>query len=156
MKLNEIKSELKGIENLQFILPNGSFIPAHFHITEVGSITRNFIDCGGTVRNETVINFQLWEDAGDTEHRLSAEKLLSIIELSEEKIGLPNTKIEVEYQQDTISKFGLEFENGTFLLTSTETDCLAKDKCGIPAPQKINVSMASLGENSCEPGSGCC
>jgi hypothetical protein len=39
-------------------------VPEHFHVTEVGVVTKDFIDCGGTVRHEKVANFQLW-DAND-------------------------------------------------------------------------------------------
>ena len=82
MKLSEIKKELSTLDNVAFVLPNGTYVPEHFHVTEVGLITRNFIDCGGKVRKETVVNFQLW-DANDFEHRLKPNKLLDIIELSE-------------------------------------------------------------------------
>ena len=69
MKLSEVKNQLSTLETVTFQLPNGTFVPEHFHVTEVGLVTKNFIDCGGTVRNETVVNFQLW-DANDFEHRL--------------------------------------------------------------------------------------
>ncbi len=156
MKLSEFKNQLTGLENLQFELPNGERVPAHFHVTEVGQITKKFIDCGGTIRDERVVNFQLWK-ANDYDHRLHPEKLLNIINLSESKLGIQDDEIEVEYQGDTIGKYGIEFKNGIFNLTSTQTDCLAKDDCGIP-PAKIKVSMASLSEEStsCTPGGGCC
>ncbi|MEI7863404.1 MAG: DUF6428 family protein, partial [Planctomycetota bacterium] len=35
------------------MLPDKSFVPAHFHITEVGRVQKDFIDCGGTVRSAT-------------------------------------------------------------------------------------------------------
>jgi hypothetical protein len=157
MKLSELKGIISNLDSINFILPNGSFVPKHFHVTEVGKIERNFIDCGGTVRNDTVINFQLWED-GDFDHRLAPEKLISIIDLSEKVLGLPDKDIEVEYQGETVGKYGLEFENDSFMLTNTQTDCLAKDACGIPGEKK-KISMSSLGEtegNSCSPESGCC
>jgi hypothetical protein len=69
MRISEIKEQLTNLENVTFMLPNGSFVPEHFHVTEVGLVTKNFIDCGGKVRNETVVNFQLW-NANDFEHRL--------------------------------------------------------------------------------------
>ena len=81
MKLSEIKPVLNTVETVSFILPSGQFVPQHFHVTEVGMITKNFIDCGGTVRNEKVVNFQLWE-ANDFDHRLAPQKLKNIIELS--------------------------------------------------------------------------
>lgn len=157
MKLSEIKNILPTLSEVNFILPNGRFVPKHFHVTEVGSIQKHFIDCGGTVRKENVINFQLWE-ANDFDHRLAPQKLHDIIELSEKTLGLDDHEIEVEYQGETIGKYGLSYENGSFLLTSTQTDCLAKDNCGIPE-EKLKVSMADLGNNNdscCTPGSGCC
>lgn len=83
MKLSEIKEILPTLENVEFQLENGTFVPEHFNVTEVGTVTKHFIDCGGTIRNEKVVNFQLW-NADDLEHRLKPAKLLNIIKLSEE------------------------------------------------------------------------
>lgn len=155
MKLSEIKSKLNQLESIAFQLPNGELVPNHFHVTEVGKITKHFIDCGGTVRKEEVANFQLW-NANDYDHRLHPEKLMSIIELSEKILGIEDLEIEVEYQADTIGKFGLDFDGTNFLLTNKQTDCLAKDQCGIPAEKpKLELSEVQNG-NSCAPGSGCC
>ena len=152
MKLSEIKTHLANLNELEFHLPDGSVVPAHFHVTEVGQISKRFIDCGGTVRKEEVINFQLWED-GDFDHRLGASKLLSIISLSERLLNLEDHEIEVEYQGVTIGKYGLDFDGKSFTLTNTMTDCLAKDQCGIP-PKKAKIR---LGANQvCTPGGGCC
>jgi hypothetical protein len=72
-------------------------------------------------------------------------------------LGLENHEIEVEYQGDTIGKYGLEFKNGVFILISTQTDCLAKDKCGIPQEKpRLRLSTLQAQESSCAPGSGCC
>lgn len=157
MKLNDFKNRLKNLDQISFELPNGTKVPAHFHVTEVGNVTKHFIDCGGTIRVEHRVNFQLWE-ANDYDHRLHPEKLLSIIELSEEKLGLKDEEIEVEYQGETIGKYGIEVEGDVFMLTSLTTDCLAKDKCGIPQEKlKVPLSMLTKKEsNSCAPGSGCC
>lgn len=155
MTLSEIKAVLKAVKSITFQLPNGTLVPPHFHVTEVGKITKDFIDCGGTVRHEEVINFQLW-NADDYDHRLHPEKLVNIIELSEKTLNLKDLPIEVEYQGQTIEKFGLEFNGTQFILNSTATDCLAKDNCGVPEPkQKLNFADLQTG-NSCEPGSGCC
>jgi hypothetical protein len=157
MKLSELKAVLASTNELVFTLPNGTVVPEHFHVTEVGQVTKHFIDCGGTVRNEQVVNFQLWE-ANDFDHRLAPKKLMDIISLSENKLGLKDAEIEVEYQSDTIGKYGLNYENGKFVLTSKQTDCLASDKCGIPA-EKQRVKLSDLSKsntNCCTPGSGCC
>lgn len=155
MKLSEVKTVLKEIQNLGFQLPNGELVPSHFHVTEVGKISKHFIDCGGTERNEEVVNFQLW-NANDYDHRLHPEKLLSIIELSEKVLNIEDLEIEVEYQADTIGKFGLEFDGNNFLLTTKETDCLAKDQCGIPI-KKPRIRISNLNaESCCSPDGGCC
>jgi len=160
MKLSEVKVVLKELKTIGFQLPNGALIPNHFHVTEIGKITKHFIDCGGTVRNEEVVNFQLW-NANDYDHRLHPEKLLNIIELSEKVLNIADLEIEVEYQAEnedlqTIGKFGLDFDGTNFLLTSKQTDCLAKENCGIPA-EKTKVKLSSLSdEPCCSPEGNCC
>lgn len=154
MKLEEVKSALAQLDTIAFQLPNGELVPNHFHVTEVGKITKHFIDCGGTVRNEEVVNFQLW-NADDYDHRLHPEKLVHIIELSQNTLGIGDLEVEVEYQGQTIEKFELDFDGKNFLLTSKETDCLARDKCGVPA-EKPKVKLSELQNSGCVPGSGCC
>ncbi|MEM9053077.1 MAG: DUF6428 family protein [Bacteroidota bacterium] len=155
MKLSEIKSYLSHLDTISFELPNKTLVPSHFHVTEVGKITKHFIDCGGTIRKEEVVNFQLWE-ANDYDHRLHPEKLLKIIELSQEKLGIEDLDIEVEYQGDTIGKYGLASDGEKFYLTSKRTDCLAKDNCGVPSMKpKINISQIAE-QGCCTPGGGCC
>lgn len=155
MNLDRFKQELSKREKIAFELPNGELVPAHFHVTEVGNVTKHFIDCGGTMRLEQRVNFQLWE-ANDYDHRLHPEKLLSIIELSEKRLGLTNQEIEVEYQGATIGKYGIELKGDHFLLKSLTTDCLAKDKCGIPTDENQVNNVTSTSNNTCTPGSGCC
>lgn len=157
MKLLELKKQLSKLDEISFVLPSGEKLAPHFHVTEVGIIQKKFIDCGGTLRDETVVNFQLWHD-NDLDHRLSPEKLLSIISLSQEKLGIGVFEIEVEYQSETIGKYGLEFDFDALILTNKFTDCLAPDKCGIPAQKpKVRISKNGVvGKNSCTPGSGCC
>lgn len=156
MKLSEIKEILATAEGVNFKLKNGNLIPEHFHVTEVGIITKDFIDCGGTLRHEKVANFQLW-DADDYEHRLKAEKLLHIISLSEKLLGMEDLEIEVEYQAETIGKYDLDYDGENFLLLSKKTACLAMDKCGAPV-EKPKLQMVNLvgDKQTCEPGSGCC
>ena len=155
MKLSDIKNKLKSLQEVKFELPNGSMIPEHFHVTEVGEITKNFVDCGGKVRREKVINFQLWE-AGDFDHRLAPQKLSAIIDLSEKILQLGDYEVEVEYQGETIGKYGIDFSGEHFILTSKTTNCLASDACVTP-PEKSKIKLSDLHEtNSCTPGGGCC
>jgi hypothetical protein len=161
MKLTEIKQLLANLDTVVFQLPNGSFVPEHFHVTEVGIVTKNFIDCGGTVREEKAVSFQLWQ-AADFDHRLAPSKLNQIIELSERTLNInPELEIEVEFQRDTIGKYGLSFNGHHFQLTSKLTACLAEDACGIPQ-EKQKVSLSNLGSSSTtsccspSPNSKCC
>ena len=155
MKLEQIKKYLSTAETVNFELQNGTTVPEHFHVTEVGVATKIFIDCGGTIRNEKVANFQLW-NANDFEHRLKPSKLLDIIKLSEEKLGMEDLEIEVEYQAETIGKYELEFNGKNFVLVSKQTACLATDSCCIPQ-EKLKVNLAEVStQNSCSPGGGCC
>ncbi len=157
MKLSQVKMFLQAADSVNFKLSDGTMVPEHFHVTEVGVITKNFIDCGGTVRNEKVANFQLW-NANDYDHRLKPLKLLKIIDLSEKALGMEDLEIEVEYQSETIGKYDLGFDGKNFLLLSKQTDCLAKDNCGIP-PQKTKVLLSEINAGnggSCTPGGGCC
>jgi len=148
MKLHTFKSNLEKLNQLKFKLENGKEIPAHFHITEVGEITRKFIDCGGTLREDSKINFQLYV-ADDVDHRLSPSKLLGIIRKSERTLDLDNLEIEVEYQSGTIGKFELETDGKSFVLTRTHTDCLAKETCGIEEPVQMNPEPCCSGSNCC-------
>lgn len=151
MKLSDVKQALAGLPTVNFKLPDGSAIPEHFHVTEVGLVTKHFIDCGGVERKETVVNFQLWE-AGDYDHRLAPQKFLHILNLSKKVLGeADELNIEVEYQQDTIGKFDLEFDGKDFILAPKQTACLAQDACGIPPKQ-----MPSKAASGCAPKSGCC
>ena len=133
MNLKELKDSLQQPGEIAFVLPSGEYVPPHFHVTEVGKSSKLYVDCGGTVRAEEVITFQLWS-ANDYEHRIQPQKILQIIEIAEDTLDLENLEVEIEYQRDTIGRYGLSIDKDRFLLTPTQTDCLAKDKCGIPEP----------------------
>ena len=152
MKIAEMKQYLAGLEAVNFKLPNGTYLPAHFHVTEVGLVSKHFIDCGGVERRETVANFQLWK-AGDYDHRLAPQKFLHILTLSDRILGREDLDIEVEYQQATIGKFGLAFDGRDFVLTPKQTTCLAQDACGIP-DAFLPLTQAPVA--GCTPGGGCC
>ena len=148
MKLSNLKEELKSMSELRFQVQNGSWVPPHFHITEVGLVTRHFIDCGGTVRKERHVNLQLWS-AEDHDHRLQARKLLKIIELSERTLGLEDLEVEVEFQSNTIGRYRLGLEAGHFVLIPTLTACLASDKCGVAPAMEAEPAQAAAGSRCC-------
>jgi len=157
MKISQVKTILGNLEEVAFRLPSGQKVPDHFHVTEVGKITKDYVDCGGTLRHEVLVGFQLWT-ATDTDHRLKASKLLSIIDICEKRLQLPDAEVEVEFQGTTIEKYSLAFDGSAFVLMPKYTDCLAKDSCGVPPAQKQSRPLSELSEPQvqCSPGSGCC
>lgn len=125
-----------GDRLVQFQLPTGSLIPAHFHVTEVGRIDKHFIDCGGTRRHASSCLLQTWV-AEDLDHRLTAAKLSSILDLAQPILDSTDLPVEIEYGPDVaaqyaVSDFDLSDAAFTFTLTGRKTDCLDPDKCGIP------------------------
>lgn len=157
MKLSELKTKLLTIEDLNFVQPNGYYVAKHFHITEVGLITKHFIDCGSTIRTTKAANIQIWV-AQDIEHRLTPKGFLAILNLSNSLLADDDLDIEVEYQTETVGKYALNFKDENFILVPTQTNCLAADKCGI-APEKEKLQLIDLGNTTdgcCAPGGGCC
>ncbi len=154
MKVSAFKQHLNTLENLNFIQANGELVPAHFHVTEIGLVTKHFVDCGGDVHEEKAANIQIWV-ADDVDHKLSPAGLLTIFDLSKKVLGDEDLEIEVEYQTETIGKYALDFKYGHFVLVAKHTDCLAQLQCGIPQPKQL-VNLASVGTSCCTPGGGCC
>lgn len=154
MKLSELKSSLEQMDGVRFHLPSGEKVPSHFHVTELGSTAKHFIDCGGTERIERKATFQLWTSV-DLHHRLKADKLIKIIDIASPLFVGQDPEVELEYQQETIAHFGLEAENGRLEMKSLQTDCLAKVKCGVPV-EKVKKALSTLTEPCCAPGGGCC
>lgn len=148
MNLSTFKQTLAEQRNLNvgFELPDGSLVPVHAHVTEVGRVDKVFIDCGGTLRRESTCRLQLWV-ADDADHRLTAGKLSDIIERAGGLIS-DELPVEVEYDDVIISQFPLtgatrNTEAIVFAMEMKHTDCLAKEIC--------------LPDGSdCCGGSGCC
>jgi hypothetical protein len=156
MKIIEFKNLLSAVDTVNFKHQNETKVPDHFHITEVGVITKDFIDCGGTLRKVKSANFQLWS-SNDYDHRLKPEKLLNIIALSEKFFEMEDLDIEIEFQTETIGKYDLSYDQKTFILIPKQTDCLAPEKCEVPQ-EKIKVSLngSVIQESCCSPEGGCC
>lgn len=159
MNLIQLKQHLHSLDQPVFTLPDQTVVPLHYHITEAALVNKNFIDCGGTLREEKTITLQVWV-ANDTNHRLTSVKLMQILNTFEKHFGIhPEMEVELEYQSETIGRYALEGNSTGFQLLSKFTDCLASDHCGIP-DTKTKVNMADIGNSKsnvcCTPGGGCC
>jgi hypothetical protein len=140
-----------GDKPVRFVLPDGGRIPDHAHITEVGRVDREFLDCGGERRKTSFCCLQAWV-ADDTEHRLPARKLAAIIGRALEPLRLARLPVEIEYEDGVISQFPVVSVGAGELVTvhlgTKHTDCLAKEVCLPPA--------AGSAAACCAPGSNCC
>lgn len=137
IKLDDFLKLLAGNPNtaIQFMLPDGSPVPPHFHITEVGLVRKDFIDCGGTVRSSATCVMQVWL-ANDLDHRLMTTKLSRIFELAAPVLQSTDLPVEFEYENGTVSQYPLEavetIASGLLLrLGSKHTACLAPQLCGV-------------------------
>lgn len=120
---------------MHWMLPDKSFVPAHYHITEVGRLRKDFIDCGGTVRSATSCLLQIWV-ADDTAHRLETSKLKAIMEVAQRVLQGEELPVEVEYETGAISHYPVAGYEVTpagllFYLGTKHTACLAPEKCGV-------------------------
>lgn len=152
MNLRTFKQHLltHGSQQVGFVFDDGDPIPARFHVTEVGHVVKNFIDCGGTVRKVETLQLQVWLGE-DAEHRLTAGKLAKIIDLAKPLIPSDDLAIEVEYEGCVLSQYTIEAATLTdqqlvFRLGDKHTDCLARESCG------LTPAGAASG---CCSGSGC-
>lgn len=127
--------ESHGDSSLTFMLPSGEKMPDHFHVTEVGRVEKDFIDCGGTRRQETSCLLQTWT-SHDVEHRLQAGKLAKILKLAAPILGSEDLPVQVEYGPEVAAQYYLSQVEVSLLglrlwLVAKQTDCLAKDQCGV-------------------------
>ena len=155
----ELLEKNKGLETRFEYLP-GKLVGANYHITEVKNVTIDSVDCGARTDSwkETVV--QLWEspDEKDKKTFMSAFKALGILKkVHRIKPMQLDTEIKFEYgnaQFHTAQLFvnGFTIENNalTVQLSTTKTDCKAKDVCGVEPVREVAA------EACCAPGSGCC
>lgn len=127
--------------------PDGDPIEAHFHVTEIGRVQKDFVDCGGTVRRTVTCLLQTWV-ADDVDHRITAGKLLKAFEHARPVLGSEDLPVELEYEACNVIQFAVtgvavEATRIVVQLGSKHTDCLAKELC-VPSSKAAGA------------GAGCC
>ncbi len=156
MQYRELHALLKSHpdRDVRVALPDGTEIPPQFHVTEVGQITKAFIDCGGKVHSEQRCLLQTWV-GNDPEHRLNTGRFAKILDLGRSVVALDVVEVEVEFEDTVISQYpivGWRDTGSAFILDLAlkHTDCLARSQCGAPETQsKSDACCSSAAVSSC-------
>jgi Family of unknown function (DUF6428) len=116
----------------RFVLPDDDYIPAHAHVTEVGHVVRNFIDCGGLTGKEEKIVLQT-HVGYDTDHRLRADRFAKILELGNRVIPSVDLDVDVEYDCCVVAQYPIveARQDGDYLnliLRRGRTQCRARER----------------------------
>jgi len=160
MTLSELKSLLAKHSERYFriALPDGAAVPVSFHVTEVGRIDKTFIDCGGTLREKTTCQLQVWVGE-DYDHRIETGKMAGILDKGKSLLPDDAVPVEIEYEDRVISQYTIEGHDLTddavvLKLAHKHIECLAPELCGLQMP---DLRLPAIGGKSsgCGP-SGCC
>jgi len=134
MKLSDLRAILQKHPDTfpRFVLPNGDSIPAHAHVTEVGHVAKNFIDCGGVIgKNETIL---LQTHVGrDVDHRLKSDRFAKILQLGERVLPHDQLEVEVEYDCCVVAQYPVTEvqpagDHLDIILGKRRTQCLAQER----------------------------
>ena len=150
MNLRELKNILSVHRNasVRFRLPDGNLMAPHAHVTEAARIDKKFVDCGGTFRQDSYCRLQTWV-ADDTDHRLTAGKLLGILEKAQPILLSDDLEVDIEHEVMFITQFPLEKIEASdaevlLQLSVRHTACLAPEKCCPPTPEMVSLGRRNL------------
>ena len=159
MKLSELKSLLHQHATFHFriALPGGGAVPVSFHVTEVGRVDKTFYDCGGTLRESSVCQLQIWVGVDD-EHRIETGKMAVILSKGGVILTDDSIPVEIEYEDTVISQYTIKSYTVTdaaviLHLAHKHTECLAPELCGLPSFDRL----PAIGGKSacCGPNTSC-
>lgn len=116
----------------RFVLPDGNYIPAHAHVTEVGHVVKTFIDCGGMTGKEekAVLQTHVGDDKG---HRLRSNRFSKILQLGARVLPNAELDVEVEYDCCVVAQYPVaeaiaEGEHLNLILRRNKTQCRARER----------------------------
>ncbi len=134
MTLHDLQNTLEANPKLfpRFVLPDGDYIPAHAHVTEVGHVVRNFIDCGGLTGKEEKVVLQT-HVGDDADHRLRSDRFAKILQLGSRVIPSADLDVDVEYDccvvaQYPIAEITRDAEHLNLILQRGRTQCRARER----------------------------
>jgi hypothetical protein len=134
MTLYDLQAALEANPNSlpRFVLPDGDYIPAHAHVTEVGHVVRNFIDCGGQTGKEEKIVLQT-HVGSDINHRLRSDRFAKILQLGTRVIPSADLDVDVEYDCCVVAQYPIaeakpHGEHLNLVLRRDRTQCRARER----------------------------
>ena len=134
MKFHDLQNTLEANPELfpRFVLPDGDYIPAHAHVTEVGHVVRNFIDCGGLTGQEEKVVLQT-HVGSDTDHRLRSDRFAKILQLGSRVIPSTDLDVDVEYDCCVVAQYPIaeitpDGEHLNLILQRGRTQCRARER----------------------------
>jgi hypothetical protein len=134
MTLQSLQNALKANPRRfpRFVLPDGDYIPAHAHVTEVGHVIRNFIDCGGLTGKEEKVLLQT-HVGNDTDHRLRSDRFAKILRLGNQVIPSADLDVDVEYDCCVVAQYPIaeataDGEYLNLILQRGRTQCRARER----------------------------
>lgn len=155
MKLADLHAVLEKHPDIfpRFILPNGDYIPAHAHVTEIGHVVKNFIDCGGAMgKSETVL---LQTHVGhDTDHRLKSDRFAKILQLGERVLPHNQLEVEIEYDCCVVAQYPVAEVKPAgnhldVILGKRRTQCLAQERRKAAAAETEEACCANAATACC-------
>ena len=156
MKLSDLRTVLEKHPGTlpRFVLPDGDQIPPHAHVTEVGHVVKNFIDCGGvTGRSESVL---LQTHVGqDTDHRITTDRFAKILELGQRVLPHDQLEVEVEYDCCVVAQYPITEVKPAgahldVILGKRRTQCLAAER------RKTSTADACCATATAATAAACC
>ena len=134
MTLHDLQNALDANPRLfpRFVLPDGDYIPAHAHVTEVGHLVRTFIDCGGLSGKEEKVLLQT-HVGSDTDHRLRSDRFAKILQLGNRVISSADLDVDVEYDCCVVAQYPIaeatsDSEHLNLILGRSRTQCRARER----------------------------
>jgi len=134
MTLHDLQNALGANPKLfpRFVLPDGDYIPAHAHVTEVGHVVRNFIDCGGLTGKEEKIVLQT-HVGSDTDHRLRSDRFAKILQFGNRVIPNADLDVDAEYDCCVVAQYPIaeaapDGDHLNLILRGSRTQCRARER----------------------------
>jgi Family of unknown function (DUF6428) len=149
MTLHDLKDALKANPKrfARFVLPDGDYIPVHAHVTEVGHVVRNFIDCGGLTGKEEKVVLQT-HVGNDTDHRLRSDRFAKILQLGSRVIPSADLDVDVEYDCCVVAQYPIaearpDGEHLNLILRRGRTQCRARERRGLETAAECCATSAA-------------